>query len=173
MRVIVALFLLAASLSVGGCSRPWPEAYALPLPLSVPQHTKASRIKKTPPHVRKRPIVAEASPVKPPSVRKPPEPSKILSVKSPPVTKPPEPTKVPSANPPALPLRKPVPTQSPTPPSGGPSASEQSSEPGVGQGAEAKFKAAQAKAKLHGVHTLTQKDIEGLSYEQIKELRGY
>ena len=109
-----------------------------------------------------------ASPVKPPSVRKPPEPSKILSVKSPPVTKPPEPTKVPSANPPALPLRKPLPTQSPTPPSG-----EQSSEPGVGQGAEAKFKAAQTKAKLSGVHTLTQKDIEGLSYEQIKELRGY
>ena len=45
--------------------------------------------------------------------------------------------------------------------------------PEFGQRAEAKFKAAQAKAKLHGVHTLTQKDIEGLSYEQIKELRGY
>jgi hypothetical protein len=38
---------------------------------------------------------------------------------------------------------------------------------------DAKFKAAQAKAKLSGVDTLTQEDIEGLSYEQIKQLRGY
>ena len=29
------------------------------------------------------------------------------------------------------------------------------------------------KAKLSGVHTLTQKDIDGLSLEQIKQLRGY
>ncbi len=53
---------------------------------------------------------------------------------------------------------------SPSPP-GGPGA--------VGQEAEVKFKAAQAKAKLGGVHTLTQKDIDGLSLEQIKQLRGY
>jgi hypothetical protein len=39
--------------------------------------------------------------------------------------------------------------------------------------ADAKFKAAQAKAKLEGVHTLTREDIEGLSLEQIKQLRGY
>ena len=38
---------------------------------------------------------------------------------------------------------------------------------------QAKFKAAQAKAKLGGVDTLTQKDIEGLSHEQIKQIRGY
>jgi hypothetical protein len=38
---------------------------------------------------------------------------------------------------------------------------------------EAKFKAAQAKAKLGGVDTLTQKDIDGLSREQMKQLRGY
>jgi hypothetical protein len=43
----------------------------------------------------------------------------------------------------------------------------------VGQMADAKFKAAQAKAKLEGVHTLTREDIEGLSLEQIKQLRGY
>ena len=43
----------------------------------------------------------------------------------------------------------------------------------VGAGAEAKFKAAQAKAQRDGVETLTQKDIEGLSLEQIKQLRGY
>jgi hypothetical protein len=43
----------------------------------------------------------------------------------------------------------------------------------VGAGTDAKFKAAQVKAKRDGVQTLTQKDIEGLSYEQIKQLRGY
>jgi uncharacterized membrane protein len=42
----------------------------------------------------------------------------------------------------------------------------------VGEGAEAKFKAAQAKAQQDGVEMLTQKDIEGLSLEQIKQLRG-
>jgi len=42
------------------------------------------------------------------------------------------------------------------------------------QGAEAKFKAAQAKAeKLGGAHKLTPEDIEGLSAEQLKQLRGY
>jgi len=39
--------------------------------------------------------------------------------------------------------------------------------------ADAKFKTAQAKAKLSGVAALTEKDIEGLSHEQIKQLRGY
>ena len=43
-----------------------------------------------------------------------------------------------------------------------------------GTAAEAKFKAAQAKAeKLGGVHMLTREDIDGLSYEQLKQLRGY
>jgi hypothetical protein len=37
----------------------------------------------------------------------------------------------------------------------------------------ARFKAAQEKAKASGVHTLSHKDIEGLTSEQIKELRGY
>jgi hypothetical protein len=41
------------------------------------------------------------------------------------------------------------------------------------QDADAKFKAAQEKAEIGGVHTLTQKDIEGLSSEQLKQLRGY
>jgi hypothetical protein len=40
-------------------------------------------------------------------------------------------------------------------------------------GAADKFKAAQAKAQKNGVETLTQEDIEGLSIEQIKKLRGY
>jgi hypothetical protein len=41
------------------------------------------------------------------------------------------------------------------------------------QKAEVKFRAAQAKAKRDGVQNLTQKDIEGLSREQLKQLRGY
>jgi hypothetical protein len=44
----------------------------------------------------------------------------------------------------------------------------------VDQDAAGKYKAAEAKAKkLGGVHKLTQGDIEGLSAEQIKLLRGY
>ena len=38
---------------------------------------------------------------------------------------------------------------------------------------EAKLKLAQAKAKRDGVDSLTQADLEGLSPEQIKQLRGY
>ena len=43
----------------------------------------------------------------------------------------------------------------------------------LAQKSDAKFKAAQAKAKRDGVHTLTQKDIEGLSVAQLKQIRGY
>ena len=39
--------------------------------------------------------------------------------------------------------------------------------------AEAKFKAAEAKAKREGVDSLTSEDIEGLTPEQLKEIRGY
>jgi len=38
---------------------------------------------------------------------------------------------------------------------------------------EARFKAAQAKAKRAGVDALTQADIEGLSPGQLKQIRGY
>ena len=38
---------------------------------------------------------------------------------------------------------------------------------------QAKFKAAQAKAKEVGVENLSKEDVEGLSLAQIKELRGY
>ena len=67
---------------------------------------------------------------------------------------------------PPLPPRKPEQDHSPT------SASHEGSGT-VEQETEAKFKAAEAKAKRDGVETLTQKDIEGLSLEQIKQLRGY
>jgi hypothetical protein len=157
MRVIIALAVLALCLSLGGCSHPYQRAYAKPLP--SPHPSKASWVKPPQLSVTKLREPTKASSVKPPQlpVRKLREP-KASSVKPPPlpVRKLPEPTKVSSVKPPPLPLRKP----------------EQV--PGVvGQEAEAKFKAAQAKAKLGGVHTLTKQDIDGLSYEQIKALRGY
>jgi hypothetical protein len=44
----------------------------------------------------------------------------------------------------------------------------------VEQGSQAKLKAAQAKAeKLGGVEKLTSEDVDGLSREQLKKLRGY
>jgi hypothetical protein len=44
----------------------------------------------------------------------------------------------------------------------------------VGVGEDATFKAAKAKAtKLGGVDKLNREDIQGLSYEQLKQLRGY
>jgi hypothetical protein len=45
--------------------------------------------------------------------------------------------------------------------------------PTAEQKSATKFKAAQAKAQRDGVHTLTQKDIEGLSVAQLKQIRGY
>jgi hypothetical protein len=44
---------------------------------------------------------------------------------------------------------------------------------GSQQKVELKFKAAQDKAKRDGVYALTKQDIEGLSPEQIRQLRGY
>jgi hypothetical protein len=41
------------------------------------------------------------------------------------------------------------------------------------QKVEAKFKAAQEKAKRAGVDALTQADIQGLSSKQLKQIRGY
>jgi hypothetical protein len=115
--------------------------------------------------------------MKPPQqhVRRSSKPTKVSSVKipSPPVRKVPNPIKVSSLKPPPLPLRKPSQAQSQTPPSPNASVSPHGTADEVRHDAEASFKAAQAKAKLSGVHTLTQKDIDGLSLEQIKQLRGY
>jgi hypothetical protein len=167
MRVLIALVILAASLSLGGCSHPNQAAHAKPLQSSDP--TNASRVKPRPltvrkleatqakrPRPRKLPVLTEATSLRPQSVKKLPELAKTSSV----------------VKPPPLPVRKPE-QESPTP-SRGDAGTSSSERPGaVGQEGEAKFKAAQAKAKLEGVHALTQEDIDGLSPEQIKELRGY
>jgi hypothetical protein len=159
MRIILAVAVLGVSLLLGGCSHSNQAAYANPRPSPLPQMSKASWVKPPQPPVRKLLDPTKASWVKPPQppVRKLLEPTKASSVKPPPLParKLPEPTKVSSLKPPPLPVRKP--------------------QQGLGLVGEeaAKFKAAQERAAKVGVENLTKKDIDGLSYEQIKELRGY
>jgi hypothetical protein len=155
MCVVVALGVFAVSLTLCGCP-PYNEGAYVEAPPSALRHPiKASTVKSSPPPVRKLRETTKASSVKPPSL---------------PVRRLREATEVSSLKPPPLPLRKPKQVQSPMALSASPSTT---GGPAVGQEAEVKFKAAQAKAKLSGVHTLTQKDIDGLSLEQIKQLRGY
>jgi hypothetical protein len=94
---------------------------------------------------------------------------KASSVRPPqPISKPRQITKASSAEPSApLPQRKPE-----RPPTNASVPSREGSNT-VEQEREAKFKAAEAKAKREGVDSLTSEDIEGLSPEQLKELRGY
>ena len=87
----------------------------------------------------------------------------MVKLSSPP-NKLPEPTPVPP-----LPPKKPEQSSSATPASV-PSREDFGT---VEQEREAKFKAAEAKAKREGVEALTGADIDGLSLEQIKKLRGY
>ena len=156
MRVLFAFTVLAISLSLSGCCRPHQAAYAKPLPSSwenpqsrpsPPKRTKASSAKPPQP-VSQRPKRTRAISAKPTQVvRKPPESTQPSSV-------------------PPLPPRKPEHDHSATSPSREGSGT-------VEQETVAKFKAAEAKAKREGVHSLTSEDIEGLSAEQIKQLRGY
>ena len=153
MCVVVALGVFAVSLTLGGCS-PYSEGAYVEAPPSALRH----------------PIQTSAVKSSPLPVRQLREPTTTTSVKPPPlpVRRLREATEVSSLKPPPLPLRKPQQIQSPV------AASSASPRTGaVEQEAEAKFKTAQAKAKQAGVETLTQKDIEGLSLEQIKQLRGY
>ena len=152
-RVIIAVVGLAACLSLAGCSHSNKAAFAKPLPSSLPHPIKASWMR--PPQQLVRKLPSKVSSLKAP----PPPVTKVQS----PVRKVQEPTRVSSLKPPPLPLRKP-----PSPSASVPREADESR-----REVEAKFEAAQAKAKLGGVHTLTQEDIKGLSLEQIKELRGY
>ena len=150
MCVVVALGVFAVSLTFCGCS-PYNEGAYVEAPPSALWH----------------PIQASAVKSAPLPIRKLREPTKTSSS----VRRLREATEVSSLKPPPLPLRKPQQVQPPLALSASPSPTWGAS--AVGQEAGIRFKAAQAKAKLGGVHTLTQKDIEGLSLEQIKQLRGY
>ena len=150
MRVFIALGFLAVCLSLGGCSRPSKIAYA-PLPAPRPQTTNTVKPSQLP--VTKTAARAKVSAVKSAKVSAVKQSSPVRAEKVP------VPSKTSEVKLPPLPESK-----SPQP-------GDISVHPVTN--AQAKFKAAQEKAKLSGVHTLTQEDIEGLSYEQIKELRGY
>ena len=143
MRVFIALGFLAVCLSLGGCSRPSKIAYATPLPAPRPQTTKTVKPSQLP-------VTKTAAPAKVSAVKQ----SSPVRAEKVPVTSKTSEVKLP-----------------PLPESKSPQADDISVHPVTD--AQAKFKAAQEKAKLSGVHTLTQEDIEGLSYEHIKELRGY
>jgi hypothetical protein len=153
MRVLFVFIVLAISLSLSGCSRPHQAAYAKPLPSSwenpqarpSPQKRTKARSAKPPQPVGQRPKRTRPSSAKPTQAVRLPESTQARSV-------------------PPLPPRKPEQDHSPT-------SGEGSGD--VEQETEAKFKAAEAKAKREGVHSLTSEDIQGLSPEQIKELRGY
>ena len=155
MCVVVALGVFGVSLTLGGCPR-YQGAHAEAPPSALRHPIKASAVKSSPLPVRKL-----RGPTKTSSVKPPPLPVRRLRGA----------IQVSSLKPPPLPVRKPQQVQSPIALSASPSPTGGSG--AVGQEAEAKFKAAQAKAWRNGVETLTQKDIDGLSLEQIKQLRGY
>ena len=71
MRAIIALTVLAVSLSVGGCSRPYQEVYAKPI-LSPPRHaTEVTGVKRPPTPARNLPEPTKTRSVKPPPVLTP------------------------------------------------------------------------------------------------------
>jgi hypothetical protein len=188
MRVIIALAVLAVSLSVGGCSRPYQEVYAKPIP-SPPQHpTKVKSVKRHPPPARNLPELTKTRSVKPPPL----PPRKSAQTRSP--IPPSDSTPVP-VGPPATAKHYVV-----VDPVGNCAVVDAKPADGlkiIGEGgyasleaanqalkeakckdvvggeADAKFKAAKAKAEKLGVDKLTSEDIEGLSQEQLKQLRGY
>ena len=153
MCVVVALGVFAVFLTLGGCSHYNQGAYVEPPPSALRHPIKASAVETYPLPTRRQERQSRM-----PAVGDLPKPTKLSSVKPPPlpVREFPEPTKLSSAELPPLPVRKP-----------------QKALDVVGQEAEAKFKAAQAKAAKVGVENLTARDIDGLSFEQIKQLRGY
>jgi hypothetical protein len=156
MCVVVALGVVAVFLTLGGCSHHNQGAYVEPPPSVLRHPIKASAVETYPLPTRRQERQSRQSRM--PPVRDLPKPTKLSSVKPPPlpVRELPKPTKLSSAEPPPLPVRKP-----------------QKALEAVGQEGEAKFKAAQAKAAKVGVENLTERDIDGLSFEQIKQLRGY
>jgi hypothetical protein len=71
MHVIIALAVLAVSLSMGGCSRAYQAAYAKPIP-SPPRHaTKVKWVNSPPPPARNLPELTKTRSVKPPPVLTP------------------------------------------------------------------------------------------------------
>jgi hypothetical protein len=175
MRVLFTFIVLVVSLSLSGCPRPHQAAHAKPLPSSwenpqsrpsPPKRIKESSTKSSQ-AVSQRPKRNGATSGKPTQVvRKLPGSNGPSSVPPLPPRKPElahiKPPATDAESPPPLPPRKSE--QTPTSAS---DSREHAVEP------EGKFMAAKEKAKREGVHSLTSEDIDGLSDEQIKQLRGY
>jgi hypothetical protein len=195
MRVVIAL-ALAASLTLSGCSHPNQAAYAMrrPAPLAHRTHTSLAEpravhvktVSKARPPIQTVSQVANLTPTKPSPlpVRKSTEPPSV----------PPTASVAPSTTTRYYLVADTVGNCSviDSKPSDGLKGvgekdgyaskdlaneamkQEKCDQTSVEQDSNAKFKAAEAKAKkLGGVQNLTQEDIEGLTYDQIKELRGY
>jgi hypothetical protein len=166
MRVAIAVVILAVAFPLNGCCRPQQAVYTKP----------SGRVGVNPQSPRP-PKLIKASSVRPPQpVTKPPQPTSASSVKPRrAVSTVSEPTKASSGKPPqpvsSVESPPPPPQRKPEqPPTSFPSREDSNT---VERETEAKFKAAQAKAKRDGVDSLTREDIDGLSAEQLKELRGY
>jgi hypothetical protein len=179
MRVIIALIVVAVFLSLGGCSRNNQRAYAKPMPSAAPQYsTRASSEK--PPTLPARKFAKARAP-------RPPSGSPSVSGLPPAIAK--HYVAQDTVGNCAVVDSKPGAGLKII---GGYSSLEVANKAlknskskckdvvgrgvlndAVEQESEVKFKAAQAKAQKLGVHQLTQEDIEGLSSEQIKQLRGY
>ena len=151
MRPITAVAVLAVCLLLGTCSRPQQARYYGAYP-------------PTPLPARDQGVLQPSSS----SAEKPPAKTKIYLAKKPAAkTK----TVKPKAPPPKVSqTATPDPQVSTTEPRPAPKEMLAAPTPTT---VEARFRAAQVKANRDGVQTLTQQDIEGLSYSQIKELRGY
>ena len=154
----VAFSAVALSLSFNGCARPNRAAYAQPVRSNWHPQSRPSLLKLT-----------KASLGKPtPPIGKVPKDSKTSVVK---LSSPPNKLREPTTERPVPPLPPKKPEQSPSAtPASVPSREDFGT---VEQEREAKFNAAEAKAKREGVEALTSEDIDGLSLEQIKKLRGY
>jgi hypothetical protein len=192
MRMIVALVVVAMSLTLSGCACP-PDQAGSPKPLRskcalaqsqprVPKFTKASAAKTLTKAARpvskpSKPLTRAARPVSKSSkkykthlarpARPQIQPSASADVGSPLPPKKPDLGHVQSPAsdaelPPPLPPRKPEET-----PTSAPDSPEHAADP------DGKFKAVKEKAEREGVHALTGEDVRGLSQERLKELRGY
>jgi hypothetical protein len=160
MRVAIAVIILAVSFPLNGCSRPQRAAYANPIWWSWVNQQSRHR----PPKPIKAISVKPSQPIS--KLRQPANASSVKGRQA--VSAVAEPSKSSSAE-----TSPPLPQRRPEQASTNASAPSHEGSNIVEQEKEAKFKAAEAKAKREGVDSLTRQDIEGLTPEQLKELRGY
>jgi hypothetical protein len=144
MRVFLSLAILTVCLSTAACNRPpHKSVYAQPPTPSPAPTLKRAGSVKPAPE-----LIATPQKAKRPATKRLSQPN----TPKPPVPKETGPVKITAES------KQPAESQN----------SKASPAPAV-----ARFEAAQEKASITGVHTLTQEDIEGLTYEQLRTLRGY